>query len=185
MLLHKSDMILIDLIAKGDDAALTSLYNANYKMVLRYITANSGTQQDAEEQLQDALVILWEKIRFGSFEVNAKLSTYLYAVVKNRWHKELARKKRYVDLNSKVEPADSTPLMIDILQENDLVDLVKKCMEELPEICRSILTLYYYENKSMKEISVTVGLANEKSAKTKKYQCKKELEFLLRSCLNE
>ena len=183
--MYKSDRILIDLIARGDDTALTSLYNSNYKMVLRYITANSGTQQDAKEQLQDALVVLWEKIRFDKFEVNAKLSTYLYAVVKNKWHKELARKKRYVDLDTTSETVDSDPLVSHTMEEVDMANLVKRCMEDLTPICRNILKLYYYENKTMKEISTIVGLANEKTAKAKKYQCKKELEFLLRSIIDE
>jgi len=183
--LYKSDQAIIDCIAKGDDTALSSLFHSNFKMIVRYITANNGTQKDAEEQLQDALVILWEKIRFGNFTLNSKLSTYLYAIVKNRWRKELHRKKRFINLDATAESQDSNPLISDALQENELTNLVKICMEHLSPLCRQILKLFYYEDKTMREISSIVGLANEKTAKAKKYQCKKELEILMRSSLNE
>jgi RNA polymerase sigma factor (sigma-70 family) len=185
LVLYKSDRAIIERIAQGDDAELSGLYHSNLKMVVRYITANNGTQGDAEEQLQDALVILWEKIRFGDFILNSKLSTYLYAVVKNRWRKELTRRKRFINLDSTSETRDSDPLISETLQETDMTALVKNCIEQLSPVCREILKLFYYENRTMKEISTLVGLANEKTAKSKKYQCKKELEFLMRSSLDE
>jgi RNA polymerase sigma factor (sigma-70 family) len=183
--LYKSDQVILDCIAKGDDTALSSLFRSNLKMIVRYITTNHGTQKDAEEQLQDALVILWEKIRFGNFTLNSKLSTYLFAVVKNRWRKELHRKKKFINLDSTLESRDPSPLISDTLQETDLTNLVKASMEHLSPLCREILKLFYYEDKTMREISSIVGLANEKTAKAKKYQCKKELEFIMRSSLNE
>ena len=66
-------------------------------------------------------------------------------------------------------------------EEEELIEKIKICLARLPDLCRKILTLYYYENKSMSEISRLTGLANENVAKSKKYQCKKELEQLIRS----
>jgi RNA polymerase sigma factor (sigma-70 family) len=183
--LYKSDQVLIERIAKGDDTALADLYHSNFRMIIRYITANSGTQKDAQEQLQDALVVLWEKVRFGSFTLNSKLSTYIYGIVKNRWRKELTRQKRFTNLEATADPVSKDPLVSETLQETELITIIKSCMTKLSPICREILTLFYYEEKSMDEISTIVGLANEKTAKSKKYQCKKELEFLLRSYFKE
>jgi RNA polymerase sigma factor (sigma-70 family) len=182
---YKRDQVIVDRIADGDDKALSDLYNSNFRMIMRYITANSGTKRDAEEQLQDALVVLWEKVRFGNFVLNSKLSTYIFGVVKNKWRKELVRQRRFIDLGAVADPKDENPLISETLQETELITVIKFCMTQLSSICREILSLFYYEEKSMEEISLIVGLANEKTAKSKKYQCKKELEFLIRSYLKE
>ena len=72
-----------------------------------------------------------------------------------------------------------------ILIEQEMAAIVKSCMVKLSSLCRKILTLYYYEDKPMLEISELTGLANENVAKSKKYQCKKELELLVKSALKE
>ena len=56
-------------------------------------------------------------------------------------------------------------------------------MKQLSPICQQILTAFYYEDKSMQEISKSLGLANEDVAKSKKYQCKKELERLVKKAV--
>ncbi|MGB6649412.1 MAG: sigma-70 family RNA polymerase sigma factor, partial [Bacteroidota bacterium] len=49
----------------------------------------------------------------------------------------------------------------------------------LGEPCRTLLLLFYWEERSMGEIAVELGFANADTAKSKKYQCKKALEKLL------
>jgi DNA-directed RNA polymerase specialized sigma24 family protein len=40
--------------------------------VTAFVLRNSGTQDDAEDMLQEALVILWERVRSGRFEYYGK-----------------------------------------------------------------------------------------------------------------
>ena len=56
-------------------------------------------------------------------------------------------------------------------------------MKQLSVLCQQILTAFYYDEKSMQEISILLHLANEDVAKSKKYQCKKELEHLVKKAL--
>jgi DNA-directed RNA polymerase specialized sigma24 family protein len=58
-------------------------------------------------------------------------------------------------------------------------------MDQLSPLCKKILLLYYYEDRSMAEISKMLDLANENVAKSKKYQCKKELEQLVKAHIHE
>ena len=64
-----------------------------------------------------------------------------------------------------------------------MAEIVKKCMKQLSVLCQQILTAFYYDEKSMQEISTSLHLANEDVAKSKKYQCKKELERLVKGAL--
>ena len=177
--LPKSDEHILTLVRKGDDAILTYLYEKNRRMILKYITENNGSAYDAAEFLQDAIVIFWENVRKGKFTLSSKISTYLYGVVKNNWLKELSRRAKHTDLNPvRLNPYNNSEKSA---EEEDLIETIKICLARLPDLCRKILTLYYYENKSMSEISRLTGLANENVAKSKKYQCKKDLEQMIKS----
>jgi len=181
MSLLLSDERIVEMIRKGDDQALSWLYNRNLHLISQYIKANHGNDHDASELLQDALVILWERIRRGEFLLESKLSTFLYAVVKKKWLQELVRRRRYTTLEQLDNNPGKDQDALEQIQDKEQVAMVRKCLEMISPLCQKILTLYYYEEKSMTEIAALTGLANEDVAKSKKYQCKKDLEVLIRS----
>ncbi|WP_431215013.1 RNA polymerase sigma factor [Puia sp. P3] len=49
-------------------------------MVLSLILNNSGYPDDARDIFQEAMIVLYEKVRSGTFELNCQLKTYLYSV---------------------------------------------------------------------------------------------------------
>jgi RNA polymerase sigma factor (sigma-70 family) len=181
--LFLSDDHVVELIRQGDQDVLNWLYTRHIHMATKYLRENHGTDYDATELLQDTLVVLWEKIRRNEFILESKLSTYLYAVIKNKWLQELTRRKKYTTLDHLGNNPGPDQDAMEQLQENERVTLIRKCLEMLSPLCQKIMTLYYYEEKSMIEIAMLTGLANEDVAKSKKYQCKKELEVLIKSVM--
>lgn len=179
-LLYSDDRIL-EMIRDGNEDGLVRLYQQNRKMVVSYISKNSGTFDDAEDMLQEALVILWERVRSGRFEHSAKLSTFIFATVKNLWSRKLARSRRETrtEINDETT-SDGEPTLIESLINKERVDFLKDCMKKIGEQCRKLLLLYYWEEMSMEQIAVHMGLANADTVKSKKYQCKKQLEELMK-----
>jgi RNA polymerase sigma factor (sigma-70 family) len=178
-----SDAQILSSIRQDDDSVLNYLYEKNIRMIIKYIGQNSGNEKDAREILQDALVIFWEKVRKADFTLNSKISTFLYSIVKKKWLQELARRKKHTTLEQIANnPSDATPIQ-DELEEYELTEIVKECIGQLSPLCQKILIAFYYDDKSMMQISQTLGLANEDVAKSKKYQCKKELEHLVKKAL--
>ena len=175
-----SDAKILDLIRKGDEEALVTLYESNRKPVTTYITRNSGTMEDVQDVLQESLVILWERIRAGRFEYKAQLSTFIYATVKNLWSQRLRQKKHLS--SSEIDPEaheDESPSVLDSIVSTEQVEMVHEALETIGELCRKLLLLFYWEEKSMEEIAVRLGFANADTVKAKKYQCKKALERAL------
>lgn len=168
------DREIILKIEKGDESALDYLYRKNYKMMVRMIIRNSGTEEEAKDIFQEALIVLWQKIISKEFTLTSKLSTYLYSVCKNLWRKELERKKRLTN-----EEADGSE--IQDIDQKERVEIVNRCIGQLGETCRQILTYYYFDKLSMNDIAEKMGFANSDTAKTKKYKCKKELDNMIKS----
>lgn len=174
------DAAILDLIRNGDEEGLVMLYAANERMVRAFVTNNSGTPDDAEDLLQEAVIILWERMRAGTFEPNAKLSTFIYATVRNLWRARLRGMKREMpsDLAGRDDASDE-PSPADALAGSDMAAAVAAALDRLGEPCRTLLLLYYWEERSMEEIAAQLKFANADTAKSKKYQCKKALERIL------
>ena len=94
LLFFNTDSRILDLMKKGDDEALVMLYESNRRMVASFIARNSGTENDAEDLLQEAVIVLWERVKSGRFEYSSKLSTFIFATVQNMWRRRLAKMKR-------------------------------------------------------------------------------------------
>jgi RNA polymerase sigma factor (sigma-70 family) len=181
--IFQNDEQLVKAIRNGDDSALSYLYDKHIRMIMKYILQNNGTEAEAVELFQDALVILWEKIVKGEFRLTSKLSTYLFGVARNKWLRELARRKKLTNLDELSNNQSNESDASEQLEKDELVELIKKCMKNLSDICQRILIKFYFEEKSMLEISKGLNLANEDVAKSKKYQCKKELERLIKKAI--
>ena len=179
-----TDAKILDLIRKGDEEALVTLYKSNRKPVDTYITRNSGTTDDAQDVLQESLVILWERIRTGRFEYKAQLNTFIYATVRNLWSQRLRQKKRLS--SAEIDPEaheDQSPSVLDYLIATERVEMVHDALETIGEQCKKLLLLFYWEEQSMEEIAIRLGFANADTVKAKKYQCKKALERALNQLL--
>jgi RNA polymerase sigma factor (sigma-70 family) len=175
------DAKLLDRIRRGDEEALATLYRSNQRAVTALITRNSGSTDDAADVLQESLVILWERVRSGRYEHTARLDTFLFATARNLWLRRLARLRRETpaEINPEHHPSDD-PSPLEELIESERARLVKLALTKLGEPCRTLLILFYWEEISMEEIASRLGLANADTAKTRKYQCKKALQLLLR-----
>lgn len=175
------DARILDLIRNGDEEALVMLFHDSRVIVTDFVIRNNGSTEDAEDVLQEALVILWERVRSGRFEHASKLTTFVFGVARNLWLRILAGRKREplrAPENDPVDPDDS--LEESYLREEE-AELIRKAMDKIDATCRRLLVLFYWEDRSMEEIARIMGFANSATAKSKKYQCKKYLEGILKS----
>ncbi len=176
-----TDGAILDMLHRGDERGLVQLYKQCRGAVRSYVLRNSGTLDDAEDLLQEAIIILWERVRAGSYEHSAKLETFVVAVARNIWLRRLSRKRRELPGDPGSFDAfageDNTPLE-DLMHDEETARLAFS-LQKLGDPCRKLLLLYYYEERSMEEIARTMGFANADTVKSKKYQCKKALESVL------
>lgn len=179
-----NDARILDLIRKGDEEALVMLYQSNRRPVTAFIVRNNGTNDDAEDMLQEALVVLWERVRSGRFEYASRLDTFVFATAKHMWLRRLARMRR--EISGAIDPdmtARDEASVLDEMIESEQARMVQQALDTLGEPCRKLLLLFYWEEVPMEEIARQLGFANADTVKSKKYQCKKALAILLKDSL--
>jgi RNA polymerase sigma factor (sigma-70 family) len=169
---------IFERIQKGDEKALEFLYKKYYRMMTKMVITNSGTEEEARDIYQDALIVFWQKATSGNLVMTSKISTYIYSICQNLWRKELERKKR---LSNEEKDAFVT-LDLDTAEREKII---ASCIEQLGDTCKKVLMYYYFEEMSMQDIADKLGFANTDTAKTKKYKCKKKLDELIKAQYTE
>jgi len=159
-----NDNEILKRISQGDERVLDHLYKKHYRMMTKIVLSNNGTEDEAKDVYQEALLAFWQKAMRGDLVLTSKISTYLYSICLNQWRKELDRKSR---LSS--EEVDG-----EYEQQHDAKErlkIVQECIGQLGDVCKSVLTYYYFDGMSMQDIAKKMNFANTDTAKTKKYKC--------------
>lgn len=169
------DSNVLERISHGDEKALDYLYRKYYKMMTSVVIKNNGTEQEAKDIYQDALIVFWQKVIGNELILTSKISTYLYSICLNLWRKELDRKSRLTNEEQENEAAYFDD------DSKEIGAIVRECIDQLGDTCKKILMYYYFDDMSMQDIADKLGLANIDTAKTKKYKCKKRLDSLIKA----
>lgn len=166
-------------ILNHSESVLKRLYIAYFPMILQLIINNSGSSDDAKDIYQEAIIVLYNKVKSGDFELSSKLKTYIYSVCRRLWLKRLNQMSRYGgDLK---DFQDYLPFD-DETEKNNERDIqfsrMGDALKLLGEPCKTIIEDFYLNNKSMQEICETFGYTNADNAKTQKYKCLQRLKKL-------
>lgn len=163
---------------RQNDAALKFIYRECFDLLSRYIFNNSGNEQDAEDIFQEVMIAFINLVKAGKFRGESSIKTFLFSLNKNIWLNELKRRGRAAVREEKYERLNEhTDLTADLSMElhQTKTDLMK-VIDGLGDACKKILLLYYFENKSMKEILATLPYENEQVVRNKKSKCLKKLD---------
>jgi RNA polymerase sigma factor (sigma-70 family) len=162
--------------------SLEYLYKLNFPVIERFITANSGSSEDAKDVFQDALIAFYQNLKHKDLVLTCSISTYLYSVSRNLWLKKLKRSKNL----TKIEDFEDFIAVDDEEQvSKEALKVLESVFSEISEKCIKVLTYFYFDNLSMKEIGRLTGYKSEQAVKNKKYKCMQELLRIISSSRNE
>jgi RNA polymerase sigma factor (sigma-70 family) len=163
---------LLEGLAMNDRKAIETIYKQHFSMVQSLVLNNSGYPDDARDIFQEAMIVLYQKARSGTFELNSQLKTYLYSVCRRLWLKRLNQMQR---ISPEVDNLEETVPVEEELERHEQRNrdflTMEQAMNNLGEPCKSLLEAYYMEKKSMVEIAGDFGYTNADNAKNQKYKC--------------
>jgi len=166
-------------ILNNSEIALKRLYVAYFPMILQLIINNNGNEDDAKDIYQEAIIVLYNKVKAGDFELSSKLKTYIYSICRRLWLKRLTQLNRYGgDIRDFQE---YLPVEDEVESHNDRdiqFDKMENALQLLGEPCKTIMEDFYIYNRSMQEICERFGYTNADNAKTQKYKCLQRLKKL-------
>jgi len=166
-------------ILNNSEEALNKLYAGYYSMVLQFILNNNGDEDDAKDVYQEAIIVLYNKIKSGNFELSSKLKTYIYSVSRRIWLKKLAQQSKKTSNIADFEDVLAVEDDVEQHEQKDMqFDKMEAALESLGEPCKTIIQDFYIHSLSMQDICEKFGYTNTDNAKTQKYKCLQRLKKL-------
>lgn len=179
------DQHYINLVIKGDTNAFAVLANQYKNMVFSLALKMVKNREEAEEVAQDAFIKVYKSL--GNFKGDSKFSTWLYTITYNTCLDRLRKYKREqhtvtVDeyIENQLALADNT---LNSLEDNERKKIIQDCLLLLPGEDSFLLTLFYFEDQSVKEIAGIIGV-NPNHVKIKLYRSRKRLAAVLKTQLD-
>jgi len=166
-------------ILNNSEDALNKLYTGYFPMILQFILNNNGDEDDAKDVYQEGIIVLYNKIKSGNFELSSKLKTYIYSVCRRIWLKKLSQQSKKTSNISDFEDVIATEDDMELHEEKDRqFEKMQSALQHLGEPCKTIIQDFYINNLSMQEICEKFGYTNTDNAKTQKYKCLQRLKKL-------
>ena len=154
-------------------------------------------EYELEDVFQDAILVLYEKITKGNFELTCSFQTYLNSVCRFQLLNTFNKSEITVDFieNNEDDDDNSELSYLNITDSLDVIDntnepyfqAIEKALLKIKEAgghCYELLTLFWYHKKSMNELAETFGYSNADNTKNQKARCQKRLEKLAFNELN-
>ena len=166
-------------ILNGSKDILDRLYKSYYPMILKLIISNNGSEDDAKDIFQESVIVLYNKIKSGNFQLSSKLKTFIYSVCRRLWLKRLAQKNKS-DRNIK-DFEEVIPVEDDLdyhLKKDQQFRQMEEALILLGEPCKTIIEDFYIKDSSMHEICEKFGYTNTDNVKNQKYKCLQRLKKL-------
>ena len=180
------DIYYIEAVRKGNVQAFSFLVEKYQKLVYTLALKLLKKPEEAEEMAQDTFIKAFQKL--DSYEGKSKFSTWLYSITYNACISELRKRRiEFKSLDDRQISDQDEQKMHDYYRETRKEDQEKYlnlALARLPEDDQVLVTLYYYENQSMDEISQITGLTVS-NIKVKIHRARKKMYELLHEMLKE
>jgi len=169
-----SDEEILTGIRKRDNLVLQYVNKNSFNPVKQLIIHNAGSDKDAEDIFQEALIIIFKKLKDEQdFTLTSSFGTYIYSISRLLWLKHLRNIKKIEidplnrDLEERIEFEEPSPV-----QDKDLrMAIYQRTLLKIPEDCQKILRLTAQDITS-KEIARQLGFRSEGYVRKRRHFCK-------------
>ena len=166
---------LVKGVRDKDNDVLLYIIKRSSKPVKEFVLRNSGSEQDADDILQEAIIVLFRKMSDEKFKLTSTISTFIYSIARLTWLKELERRKiRHYESYENNDVIDDEDSISFTIEKNEKLRLYREKFEELKEDCKKILRLFYL-GSPMSQITSFMGYSSDDYTKKRKYKCKNAL----------
>ncbi len=178
---HQSDQYYINQVLEGEVNAFSVLVERYQSLVYTVVYRMIKNKELAEEVAQDSFIKAYKSLK--NYRGDAKFSTWLYTIAYRKSLDAIKANKRMMtsELIEEINEGEVQQVndALSCLQAKERKKIIADSILKLPEDEAAIITLYYFEEKSVKEIVDIIGLTAD-NIKIKLYRSRKKLYSILK-----
>lgn len=167
---------LIERIADGDIEAFAVLVDRYAHAVHALVARIVVTAEDAEEVTQDVFLKVFDNL--SRFDGRSSLSTWLYRIACNTAVSHARRRRRPTcpidERRIAAVRDDEADRLEEMVEQQQALDSLAAAIEALEADERALVTLRYYEDRSVAECAEITGLT-EANVKVRLHRIRKKL----------
>ncbi len=186
---QQQDTELMLRVRQGDALAMRLLISRYQDAVYGMAKRMLPDGDEAEDLAQRTFIRVWKAA--GSYEPEAKFTTWLFTIVKNLVFNELRRRKRKpaASLDEQEEdgwslPDDHAMSPDEILRHKELECAVENALDALPEKARMAVQLRRFQNMNYEEIASVLDMSVP-AVKSLLFRARQSLREMLAGYLGE
>ena len=178
-----TDQRFITGLLQNDSVSIKEIYDRFASKVKAYILQNNGSEDEAADIFQEALIDIYQQARHKNLQLTCPFEPFILLICKRKWFNELKKKDRHRvtkdsdDLSNIGE--DVFALAEQMKLQDNKATLFMAMFEKLGEKCREIISKCL-GNKPQDEVAAELGLTYAYLRK-KKSECTAELVKLIQT----
>lgn len=171
---------LINRSLQGEQTAYGVLVDRYKHLIFTLACRMLKNREDAEEVAQDTFVKAYKSL--NTFKGDAKFSSWLYRIAYRKCLDRLKKEKRRPGVGSLeidgVKDLKVSGNVLEYIEGEERSALLKTAIDRLTEIDAALVTFYYYEQLTIREISSILDMS-QNVIKVRLFRSRKQLERLL------
>jgi RNA polymerase sigma-70 factor (ECF subfamily) len=178
---YKVDIFYISQVLEGKSNAFAYIVGRHKDHAYNLAFRICGSREEAEEIAQDAFMKAYRSLTH--FKMRSSFSTWLYRIVYNTAISLVRTRKKGV-LSLDEFPADAIDFMgISVTEEEAASEyrdsLVNFALQKISEEERALITLYYYDELSVEEISGITAISKS-NVKVKLFRARQKMTGIIK-----
>ena len=168
------DQQLLEGIVNADRNAVKRIYDLILPSVILWVKENNGSEADARDIFQEALIALFRKVESSDFQLTCTLKSFVRIMCRNLWLTRLRDNKKFEASELEgVEKADLDQDLAESLERSEKEQIFYKHFDLLEEQCRKIM-MWFFDKIALSEIAKRLE-TSENYIKKRKFICKEKL----------
>lgn len=171
---NKGDYKLLQGLLNAERRAVKSIYDLILPSVITWIKENNGSEADARDIFQEALIALFRKVEKGNFQLTCTLKSFVRIMCRNLWLTRIRDHKKFqVSELENIEKVDLDQDLVDRMERSEKEQLFFKHFDLLGENCKKIM-MWFFDKVALSEIAKRLN-TSEGYIKKRKFICKEKL----------
>ncbi|WP_422350566.1 RNA polymerase sigma factor [Flagellimonas sp.] len=171
-------------ILNGDTQEFSILVDQYKDLVFTVAIRTLKNREEAEEVAQDTFIKVFKSLK--NFKGDSKLSSWIYRIAYNTCLDRVKKHKKELK-NTPIEEVKSEAVMemgnaLDGLVMQERAETIKRCIQQLSPVDAALLTLFYFEERDLKEMAKALNLSPN-TAKVKLFRARNRLGAILKKQL--
>lgn len=160
-----SDAFLVSAYINGDESALCELIDRHKQRIYSFIYSKVYDRDITEDIFQDAFIKVIKTLKKGGYSEEGKFLPWVMRITHNliidhfRKSNRMPKFENKDDFNIFSVLSDHTPNIERQMINNQVINDVRRLIEELPDDQKEVLKMRIYKEMSFKEISEQTGVS--------------------------